>query len=129
MTQPTPIPIRKLLVEAYERGGHTYKSVGELFGVGEATVSRILGRARGTGDLAPDPHGGGNPARIPAEQHDALRALVTDLADATLRELCDAWHQLHGVELSAASMGRALKAAGMSRKKSNSVRRNKNARM
>lgn len=126
MTEPTPVALRKRIVEVYERGGYTYASVGELFGVGEATVSRVLGRARRNGgDVEPDPHGGGNPPRIPAEQYDALRALVADLADATREELCDAWLQLHGVELSKASMGRTLKAAGISRKKSSSERRSK----
>ena len=126
MTQPTPVALRECIVDVYERGGHTYASIGELFGIGDATVSRILGRARRNGgDVEPDPHGGGNPPRIPAEQYDALRAVVADLADATREELCDTWLRLHGVELSKASMGRTLKAAGISRKKSNSARPSK----
>lgn len=126
MSEALPLALRERIVAAYKRGGLEYKDVAELFGVGEATVSRLLSRARRTGgDLRPDPHGGGNPPRIPSQQFDALRALVVDMHDATRAELCEQWKVLHGVVISVAAMGRTLRDAGITRKKSSSARRSK----
>lgn len=123
MPEAHPLALRERLVAAYKRGGFTYASLGALFDVGDATVSRLLTRDRRTGgDLTPEPHGGGNPPRIPVEQFDALRALVADDPDATRQDLCDLWKQLHGVSISVASMGRTLRDAGITRKKSSSAR-------
>src|SRR5687768_17294776 len=96
-----PVALRERVVAAYKRGGFTYASLAALFGVGESTVTRLLARdRRAGGDLRPDPRGGGNPPRIPAEQYDALRALVADVPDATQQELCDLWEAHFGVTVS-----------------------------
>lgn len=128
MAEPHPVALRERIVAAYKRGGFTYESLATLFDVGEATVSRMLSRDRKTGDLRPDPRGGGMPPRIPAEQYDALRALVADVPDATQQDLCDLWEAHFGVTVSKAAMGRTLQAAGITRKKSSSALRSKTAR-
>ena len=129
MAEPYPVALRERLVAAYKRGGFTYVSLADLFDVGEATVSRMLARDRNAaGDLRPDARGGGMPARIPAEQYDALRALVTDVPDSTQQDLCNLWEAQFGVVVSKAAMGRTLHAAGITRKKSSSARRSKSAR-
>lgn len=123
-----PVALRERIVAAYKRGGLKYVELAEVFGIGEATVSRLLARDRRNGDVAPDAHGGGNPRRIPPEQYDALRALVADAPDATRQELCDAWKAMHGVTVSVAAMGRTLRDADVTRKKNSSARRSKTAR-
>lgn len=128
MAEPHPVALRERIVAAYKRGGFTYESLATLFDVGEATVSRMLSRDRKTGDLRPDPRGGGMPPRIPAEQYDALRALVADVPDATQQDLCDLWEAHFGVTVSKAAMGRTLQAADITRKKSSSALRSKTAR-
>jgi len=128
MPEPLPLALRERIVAAYKRGGFTYIELAKVFDVGEASVSRLLSRLRRTGEVTPDPHGGGNPPRIPPEQYDALRALVADDPDATRQELCDLWKSLHGVTISVAAMGRTLRDAGITRKKSSSARRSRSAR-
>jgi transposase len=128
MAEPHPVALRERLVAAYKRGGFTYTSLAALFNVGEATVSRMLARDRKVGDLRPDPRGGGMPPRIPAEQYDALRALVVDAPDATQEDLCELWEAHFGVSVSKAAMGRTLQHADITRKKSSSARRSKSAR-
>lgn len=128
MSEALPLALRKRIVAAHVEDGQTYIEIAARFAVGEASVSRVLRRWREKGDLAPDPHGGGNPPRIPREQFDALRALVADMPDATRQELCDQWEHLHHVHLSVASMGRTLRDAGITRKKSSSTRRSKSGR-
>ena len=130
MPEPLPLALRERIVAAYKRGGLEYDGVAKAFGVGEATVSRLLSLDRRTGgDLRPEPHGGGNPPRIPPEQFDALRALVIDMLDATQAELCEQWERLHGVRLSPTTMGRTLRDAGITRKKSSSARRSETGPM
>lgn len=122
-----PVPLRERLVAAYRSGEFTYRKLARVFDVGEATVSRLLARHRRTGDVAPDEHGGGNPPRIPSEQFEALRAIIVDAPDATQQDLCDIWEELFGVRVSKSAMGRALKAANITRKKSSSARRSNRA--
>lgn len=129
MPEPHPLALRERLVAAYKRGGLTYAALAELFGVGEATVSRLLSRDRKTsGDLRPEPHGGGNPPCIPPNQFDALRVLVSEFPDATRLELCRIWEERFGVSLSVATMGRTLRDAGFTRKKSSSALRSSSGR-
>lgn len=62
MPEAHPLALRERLVDAYKRGGFTYASLAAMFGVGEATVSRLLTRdRRNGGDLRPNAPGGGNP--------------------------------------------------------------------
>jgi transposase len=111
------IDLRRRIVARYQKGGVTYAEVAELFEVGEATVSRLLRRAREREDLHPDPIGGGFPPRIANEPLPLLVALVADKPDRTLVELCHEWRARHGTKISAASMGRSLHRAGLTRKK------------
>jgi transposase len=125
MSNALPVQLRERLVAAYKSGEFTYRKIASIFGVGEATVSRLLARERKTGDVDPSNPGGGNPPRIPPSQYDALRALVVDAPDATQQDLCDLWEELFGVSVSKAAMGRTLMAAGITRKKSSSAPRSR----
>jgi len=129
MVKPLSQDLRSRIVAAYENGQATYDQIAERFGVGRASVSRFLSRARSGEGLEPRPHGGGNPARIQPEEYDALRTLVAECPDATRADLCERWYQRFGVEMSLAAMGRALYAAGITRKKNGSVLRSNLARM
>jgi transposase len=96
--------------------GQRRADVAQRFQVGLATVQRWVSQQAATGSLAPKPIPG-RPRRIgPAEQA-ALRAQVTAQPDATLAEHCAQWAQAQGVALSQATMCRALRQLGWSRKK------------
>lgn len=117
MPRPLSTDLRARIVAAYERGEGTYQEIAERFGVGEASVSRLLRRRRERDDLAPEPHGGGNPPLIPEELMGALIDLVAEAPDRTVEELCDEWKKRHGVRPSRSSMTRSLGRAGITRKR------------
>ena len=123
-----PLDLRKRVVARYERGGMTYTEIAETFGIGEASVSRLLRRSRERGNVERDPRGGGNPPLISEQELPLLVQLVAEKPDRTVAELCEAWTVLHGVELSDSSMKRALARAGMTRKKRHSDRQSRTAR-
>jgi transposase len=102
--------------------------IAELFGIGEASVSRWLRLERETRDVEPEPHGGGFPPRIAESQYGTLRALVAEKPDRTVVELCAEWERRHGTNLSRSAMQRALLKAGFTWKKNGFVRLSKIAR-
>lgn len=107
--------LRERVVRAVEEG-HPREEIIHLFGVSRATIKRYAKQHRETGDLAPK----SIPGR-PALKGDALRAdLWNQLEanrDATLEEHCQIWEATHGQQVSAATMGRAIKSLGWTRKK------------
>jgi transposase len=112
--------LRERIVAAYNAGLGTYGEVAELFGVGPATVNRLLSRLRSTGSVVASPRGGGNPPRIRDEDLPALQELVRMHSDATLAELCALWKATYDVPVGISTMSRALRAADFTRKKSSS---------
>lgn len=117
--------LRRRLVDAYGRGAGTYAELARLFGVGEATVSRVLRRQRERGTVEPDEHGGGMPARIADEELATLREMVMEAPDRTVEELRREWRRRHRTSLSRSSMLRALRRANLTWKKNGSDPRNK----
>jgi transposase len=115
--------LRRRIVEAYERKEGTYFDLAQRFGVGEATVSRLLRRRRERGSVEPEAPGGGFPPRIADDQLLKLVRLVAERPDATLDAIRDAWLERYGGELSRSSLLRALQRAGVTRKKNASARR------
>ena len=90
--------------------------VAATFAVSVPTITRWLRRQRETGSLAPKPIPG-----PPASKRDALVAALPERlaehADATLEEHCSWWHEQRGVEVSTATMSRAITALDWTRKK------------
>jgi transposase len=114
--------LRRRIVAAYERNEGTYAEIAKRFGVGEATVSRLLRRKRERGHVEPEAPGGGFPARISDAQLPELVRLVAERPDATLDSLREIWVSRHGGALSRSSLLRSLERAKVTRKKSGSVR-------
>jgi transposase len=131
---PLSKDLRRRVVDAHLAGKGTYREIAKLFGVGEASVSRWLRIHREKkGDLAPEPHGGGQPPLIPSREYPGLRRLVAEKPDRTVIELRDEWKRRFGLNLSRSAMQRALLKAGLTWKKNGSdrpsriVRRSRNA--
>lgn len=89
MSAPLSNDLRMRIVRAHLAGEGTYLELAARFGVGAATISRILARHRRTGDVEPEPHVGGNPARISNDELSALHALVEANPDVTQQELVE----------------------------------------
>ena len=129
MAAPLSLDLRRRIVARYRLGKETYKEIAELFGVGEASVSRVLRRARELGDPKPKPPGGGFPPRISDADLSKLVKLVAEKPDRTIEELCGVWIARYGGPITTSSMYRALCRAGLTRKKSPSQPRSGNVRM
>ena len=97
--------------------GMPREEVAMRFAVSISTITRWLRQQRTTGDLAPKP--------VPGPVAVKTQALMTVLperlagrADTTLEEQCRWWQEVSGVQVSTATMSRALTRLGWTRKKS-----------
>ena len=96
--------------------GMSRAEVARTFKVSLSTIKLYLKIRREGGSLCPKPIPG-RPRRVSANQYEDLVAQLEAQPDATLEEHCEAWEKSHGVCLSIATMHRAIKHAGWSRKK------------
>src|SRR5215210_6381698 len=90
--------------------------VAATFAVSVPTITRWLRLKRATGSLAPRPV----PGPVAVKTEALLTALPERLvghADATLDEQCSWWQGESGVQVSTATMSRALTRLGHTRKK------------
>lgn len=107
--------LREKIVEAYlSRRSGTYEETAKLFGVGRATVSRLLRRHRETGAVDPLPVGGNNPRVIDLVW---LRAHAEAHPDDRLRDRIDAWEAESGRRVGSSTMSNAMREIGWSFKK------------
>lgn len=128
MTSPLSLDLRRRVVAAYLAGEGSYAEIAVRFGIGEASVSRLLRRFRNTESLEPDPHGGGNPARIGPDDVSIVAEIVAANPDGTVAELAQAWTARTRRPISRSSMLRALRRFGFTLKKRPSTPRSKSAR-
>jgi transposase len=122
----TSIDLRRRLVKAYQaKKSGTYEATASLFGVGEATVSRVLRRFRETGDVEHKARGGNNPRRVDL---DWLKKDLVANPDARLIDRIAAWKEHKGETVSMGAMWRAVRACGWTHKKKRWSPANKTAR-
>jgi transposase len=109
------IDLRRRIVEAYRAGrSGTYAETAALFGIGEATVSRLLRRRRETGDVLPKPHASNNPRRVDLNW---LRGELGAKPDARIVDRIEAWVAVGGRRVSIATMWLAIHSCGWTHKK------------
>jgi transposase len=84
MVDGHPVELRERVVAAYEAGRGSYPEIGELFGIGEASVKRWVCLKRKLGHVEPKAAGGGRRSSITLQ--DLERGLAAH-ADATALEL------------------------------------------
>ena len=92
------------------------REIVQRLSVSLSTIERLLRLRRTSGHCAPKPRPGAK-RRISPEQDAALEAQLHLQPDATLEEHCQQWQQEQGVTVSRATMSRALRRAGLTRKK------------
>ena len=110
-----PVVLRERIVAAYESGrSGTYKDTAALFGVGEATVSRLLRLRREKNSLEPLPRGGNNPRAVDL---DWLRDHAEVCPNARLLDRVAAWEKESGVTVSDQTMSMSMRAIGWTHKK------------
>ena len=111
------LDLRDRVLAALDRGMPRSQVV-TTFQISLASLKRWHAARRDTGDFAPQLPSGGFEPTIPPEHHPHLRAQVAALPDATLAEHAAHWNATHGTSLSQWTIGRAIRALGVTRKKS-----------
>lgn len=112
------VDLRERVLAALDRG-MSRAGVIEAFQVSKGSITRWLQARRDRGDLSAR-RPPGRPATIRADHDAALRAQVETWPDATLAEHAEQWNEDHGTTLSQWSLGRAIRARRLTRKKSRS---------
>ena len=96
--------------------GEARPAIARLFRVSLATIKRYLQRRRERGDLTPGRSPGRSPESAPA-QYPALAAQVAAHPDDTLAQHAVTWQAAQGAMVSPWAVQRALRRAGITRKK------------
>ena len=110
--------LRIRIVQAYENGESSQRQLARRFSVSLSFVQELLKRYYETGSIKPKPHGGGYPAKINQQALNVLIWLKQQWPDATVEETHQRLEQDCGVKVSPATVFRALKKLGLTRKKS-----------
>jgi transposase len=114
--RPYSEDLRTRVVAAVDRGERR-GVVAERFAVSIPTITRWVRRRRQTGGLAATPVPGPSAVKTAALMA-ALPARLAQRADATLTEQCAWWREHSGVQVSTATMSRAIARLAWTRKKS-----------
>lgn len=109
--------LRERVVASWERGDGGYETLAAVFGIGSATLKRLVRRKRETGSLEPDPPPKGFPPVISGPRLRSLRLLVERNPDATTAELTELLNERISVTVSRSAVVRALGRLGLTRKK------------
>jgi transposase len=109
------LDLRERVVKA-EDEGQSLAEVAARYKVSERTVRRYLKRRQERGSLEADVSPG-RPREIGQAQKAALRKQSEQYPDATLEKHCELWEKRKKVNVSPATMCRALQRIGQTRKK------------
>jgi transposase len=115
--QPYSLDLRERVVKAYEQGEGSIAEIAQMFNVGQTFLKKMLRLKRETGDLSPQPHGGGKPPSLSAKDLALLRARVRHKSDVSLVELQAHLRQQAQVDVHLSTISRALLQLGLPRKK------------
>lgn len=107
--------LRDKVLRAVDQG-YPREEIVKLLGVSRATIKRYLKQRRETGSVAPKAIPGRPPKKLGLLQAELVAQLQAH-DDLRLEDHCQVWEQAHGVKVSTATMSRAIKRVGWTRKK------------
>lgn len=107
--------LRERIVRAVAQG-RTQREAARTFGVASITVYRYVRQQERMGRVTPPPIRG-RTRRIGPEHEATLRAHLEAAPEATLAEDCAGWAEHTGTVVSVATMWRAIRRLGWTRKK------------
>ena len=124
------LDVRAKVLRAVDQG-YPRTEIVKLLGVSLATIKRYLKQRQETGEVAPKPIPGRPPKKLAPLQAELVAQLQAH-DDVRLEDHCRLWEQTHGVRVSTATMSRAIKRVGWTRKKkrwqpANATRKNEQA--
>jgi len=109
------LDLRERVVKAVDEG-QSLEEVAARYEVSERTARRYLNRRQERGSLEADVSAG-RPREIGQAREAALRKQREQYPDATLEKHCERWEKSKKVEVSPATMCRALQRIDQTRKK------------
>ena len=109
------VDLRAKVLRAVDQG-YPRGEIVKLLGVSLATIKRYLKQRRETGTVAPKAIAGRPPKKLGLLQAELVVQLRAH-DDLRLEDHCQLWEQTHGVKVSTATMSRAIKRVGWTRKK------------
>jgi len=113
-----PVELRSRAVAAYENTEGTHEEIAARFAIGVASLHRWCGLWRRTGSVEPKQHQRrGLGPKFSPEHADLLRRRVQEESDATHPELADWMEEQTGIRVDPTTIGRTLRAMGITRKK------------
>jgi len=116
--------LRRRIIAAWQNGEGSWQGLSDRFGVGIATVNRLVSRFRTTGSVEPTRQKYGSAPLLVDKDLDVLERLVRERPDSTIAELVEALKDEASIEVSASTVGRAVRdRLGWTRKKSRWSRR------
>jgi transposase len=107
--------MREKVLRAVDQG-YLREEIVKLLGVSLAMIKRYVKQRRETGTVAPNAIPGRPPKKLGLLQVE-LVALLQAHDDLRLEDHCRLWEQTHWVTVSTATMSRAIKRVGWTRKK------------
>jgi transposase len=110
------------VIQAYETGRGSQRALAQLLGVSLSFVQELLQRYRQTGNVEPQPQGGGNPGKGLGHLA-AIERFHAQQPDASLAERCAKLAEAAQVHVSRMTRSRALERLQLTRKKPLSRRR------
>ncbi len=120
MPAPLSFDLRRRVVQAYQNGEGTYEELATRFGIGRATVDRVLRRERETGSAAAKPTGGSKP-KLDEDDMESIHFILLEQPDITLAALAERFVHDGGAEgVTRMTLWRALDRLGLTRKKKRS---------
>lgn len=107
--------LRTRVVQAIDRKVGTQSEVAAFFGVSRTFVKKLLRLRREAGCFDPKPHRGGHVPMMTNETLELLRRRVTERPEATLEDLRRHLAEQTGMQISTATVCRALQKLGLPR--------------
>jgi len=99
--------------------GKSRAEIMDLFHVSRATIKRYLKQRRETGTVLPRPIPG-RPSKKGVALQMGMQEVLEAHPDASQQDYCQWWEAEHGMQVSRASMSRAIHALGWTRTKRSS---------
>ena len=107
--------LRQRILHAVDQGQPRAEII-KSFAVSRSTIKRYLKLRRETGDVKPKAIPG-RPSKKGAALHAELLPQLEAYPDATLAEHCQLWETTYGIQISSATMSRAIRRLNWTRKK------------
>src|SRR5260370_21349556 len=107
--------VRQQVLRAVDEGTSRAEII-ERFQVSRATIKRYVKQRRETGTVLPRPIPG-RPSKKGAALQMGVQELLEAHPEASQQEYCQWWEAEHGMQVSRASMSRAIHSTGWMRKK------------